>query len=155
MLNTQQPTVFHTYGITRSPPDALPNFGDIDDPVIIARRKHAARFVELRIGLRDARLVGDGDHSHPAAENAQRVDAIERLRSCRDLHHGKPASLRPATPLIGARQMVAPRLHDAGDLAMPLAPTRQRSTPATSLPTPAALRCRPIPTIIQNAKPSS
>src|SRR3546814_18027996 len=74
----------------------------------------------LSIGLRDARLVGDGDHSHPAAENAQRVDAIERLRSCRDLHHGKRASLRRAKPLIGERQMVDLRLHDAGDLAMTL-----------------------------------
>src|SRR3546814_11251668 len=55
-----------------------------------------------------------------AAENAQRVDAIERLRSCRDLHHGKRASLRRAKPLIGERQMVDLRLHDAGDLAMTL-----------------------------------
>src|SRR3546814_5106822 len=49
--------------------------GDIDDAVIIARGQHASCVVELGIGLGDARLVGDGDHPHPAAEDAQCVDA--------------------------------------------------------------------------------
>src|SRR3546814_10986012 len=47
-----------------------------------------------------------------------RVDAVERLRSRRDLHHRERATLRWTQPLISERKMIDLRLHDAGDLAM-------------------------------------
>src|SRR3546814_5765975 len=93
-------------------------FGNIHYPVVIARRQHAAGLVELLICLGDARLVRNGDHPHPPSEDAQRVDAVERLRSRRDLHHRERATLRWTQPLISERKMIDLRLHDAGDLAM-------------------------------------
>src|SRR3546814_19755621 len=81
--STRTDTLLPYKSLFRSHGESHQRLGNIDDAVVIARRQHAARLVELGIGLGDARLVGDGDHSHPAAENAQRVDAIERLRSDR------------------------------------------------------------------------
>src|SRR3546814_6492085 len=94
--------------------------GNIDNPVIIARRQHAACLVELRISFGNDRLVGDGDHPHTAAEDAQSVDAVERLRSRRDLHHGESAALRGTQTYIGERQVNELRCHYAGDLAVAL-----------------------------------
>ena len=91
---------------------------DIDNPVIVARRLHPACLVELLVGLGDARLVGDGEHPHPAAEHAQSVDGVERLRTGADLHDCKRSALCRAQSLVGKRQVVDLRLHDTGNLAV-------------------------------------
>ena len=36
---------------------------------------------ELSVSLWDRGLVGNGEHSHPTPQNAQRVDRVERLRA--------------------------------------------------------------------------
>ena len=51
---------------------------------------------ELGVGLGDGGLVGNGEHAHPAAEDAQRVDGVEGLRAAGDLGNGERAALRGA-----------------------------------------------------------
>src|SRR3546814_15849532 len=93
-------------------------FGNIHYPGVIARRQHAAGLVELLIGLGDARLVRNGDHPHPPSEDAQRVDAVERLRSRRDRHHRERATLPWTPPLISSRTLIHLRLQFAGNMPL-------------------------------------
>lgn len=59
------------------------------------------------------------EHAHPAPENAQRVDAVERLRASADLHHRQRSALGRAQALVGERQVIDLGLHNARDLAVP------------------------------------
>ena len=91
----------------------------INNPLIVGRGLHPAGLVELLEGLGHAGLVGDGDHPHPAAQQAQSVDGVEALRPARHLHHRQGAALGRAQAAQAERQMVDLQLHQAGDLAMP------------------------------------
>src|SRR3546814_869960 len=73
----------------------------VDDPVIIAGRAHPAVLAEFLEGHGDTRLVGDGDHPHPAAEQPQCVDRVERLRAAGHLHHREGPPLGRALAAIG------------------------------------------------------
>src|SRR3546814_12464188 len=53
-----------------------------------------------------------------AAEQAQCVDAVERLRPARHLHHRERAALRWAHAADLERQVIDLRLHDCADLAV-------------------------------------
>ena len=48
---------------------------------------------EMGIGLGNRWLIGDGKHTHPAAEDTQGVDCIEWLRSTTYLGNGKRSAL--------------------------------------------------------------
>jgi hypothetical protein len=74
--------------------------------------------VELAERPGDARLVRDNDHAHPAAEQAQRVDTVERLRPRRYLHHDQRLALGLPHPTHRQRQMIDMRFHHAGDLTV-------------------------------------
>ncbi|MNX55154.1 hypothetical protein D3C86_859050 [compost metagenome] len=78
----------------------------IDDAVVVTGRRHAAVLVELREGLGHAGLVGDGDHPHPAAQQAQGVDRVETLRAAGDLHDRQGAALGRAHAAHVERQVV-------------------------------------------------
>src|SRR3546814_5035760 len=96
----------------------------IDDPVIIARWFHASVGVELVERLGDARLIRDREHAHPSPKDAKCVDAVERLRARRNLHHRQRTTLcRSHSPHV-ERQVIDLRFHDAGDLAVPLGAAR-------------------------------
>ena len=92
----------------------------IDDAIIVGGRFHPAIRIEFLKGLGDGRLVGDGDHPHPAPENAHLVDGIEALRAARDLHDGERAALRRADRADRKRNPVDLRLHDAAHGAVSL-----------------------------------
>ena len=83
----------------------------VNQPIAVPRRHEAAAALgvdvagdilgffgggELSIGFWEGRLVGDGEHAHPTAEDAQRVDGIEGLRATGDLGDGESAALRGA-----------------------------------------------------------
>src|SRR3546814_3037908 len=85
----------------------------IDDPVIIARWFHASVCVELVERLGDARLIRDREHAHPSPKDAKCVDAVERLRARRNLHHRQRTTLcRSHSPHV-ERQVSDLRFHDA------------------------------------------
>ena len=92
----------------------------VDDAVVVGRGLHPAVGAELLEGLGDARLVRDGEHPHPAPEQAQAVHGVEALRAARDLHDGERAALRRPHRAEAERQVVDLRLHQPGDLAVAL-----------------------------------
>lgn len=69
-------------------------FHHVHDVVVGLAGQHPVRLVKLLAGFRYARLVGDRDHTHPAAQQAQRVHRVEALRAARYLHHRQRAALR-------------------------------------------------------------
>ena len=69
----------------------------VHQPIAIPTRQQPARLValvrELRIRSRQAGLVGDAEHAHPAPEDPQSVDGVEGLRAAVDLDEGEGAAL--------------------------------------------------------------
>lgn len=51
-------------------------------------------FSELRVRHGHGALIRDGEHAHPAAQDAQRVDRVEALAATADLRDSEGASLR-------------------------------------------------------------
>jgi hypothetical protein len=89
---------------------------DVDDPVVVSGGAHPAGIVEFAECLGDAGLVGDREHPRPAAEDAQRVDGVERLGAAADLHDGERPPLRRPDSVEVQRQVIDLRLHEPGDL---------------------------------------
>src|SRR3546814_9600544 len=58
--------------------------------------------------------------SDVCSSDLQCVDAVERLRSRRHLHHRERAALCRAQTFVGEREMIDLRFHDPGNLAVPL-----------------------------------
>ena len=52
-----------------------------------------ARVGELRVRHGHGALVGNGEHAHPPPQDAERVDAVEGLRTAGDLGDGEGAAL--------------------------------------------------------------
>lgn len=61
---------------------------------------------KLGVCLREGALVGDGEHAHPATENAQRIYGVEGLRAAGDLGKGEGAALGGAHGTGGKRDPV-------------------------------------------------
>src|SRR5690606_24206005 len=80
--------------VTQQPGELHQLLQHVDDTVVIGRLLHAIVLVKLQPRLRHRRLVGDGEHAHPATKDAQLVDGIERLRAAADLHDRKRLALR-------------------------------------------------------------
>src|SRR5690606_26232612 len=95
-------------------------FHDVDNAFVQRRGAHPTLVVKFLKGLGNTRLVRNGEHAHPAAEHAQRVDAVEGLRAAADLHDGKRAALRRSYGTKRKWQVIDLCFHDARDLAMPL-----------------------------------
>ena len=93
-------------------------FHHIGYSVVVRRGLHAARRVELLERFGDTRLVRNGEHSHPAAEQTQGVHGVEALRAAGYLHHGQGAALGRPDAGHFKRQMVNLRLHDTGNLTV-------------------------------------
>lgn len=69
----------------------------IHQPISIPTRQQPTPLIslirELRIRSRQAGLVGDAEHAHPAPEDPQRVDGVEGLGAAVDLDEGEGAAL--------------------------------------------------------------
>lgn len=48
---------------------------------------------EMRVRLGDGRLIGDGEHAHPPAQDAEGVHRVEGLGAAADLGDGEGAAL--------------------------------------------------------------
>jgi len=64
--------------------------------------------------------VEDGEHPHPAAQQAERVDGVQQQRAAGHLHVLERASLCRSQALHLQRQMIDLSLHDADAPALPL-----------------------------------
>src|SRR3546814_16436429 len=114
--------------------------------VVERRGLHPAVVVELLPGLGHRRLVGDGHHAHPAAQHAQCIHHVERLRAAADLHHRERATLRGPHAAVFTRQPVDLVLDHTRDRHLPLGDDHTlalgpQRTPPPFLPP--RLGCRP------------
>ena len=91
----------------------------VDQPVSVRARFEAAAPVHRIVGVgevgprfRNGALVRDGEHSHPAAQDAQRVHCVERLRAAVHLGNRQGPALRWTDAACGKRDPVNLVLED-------------------------------------------
>lgn len=99
-------------------------FHDIDHTVVVARRAHAAFLIEFLVGHWHRRLIRNGEHAHPAPQQAQGadqgVDHVERLRAPTHLHYCQRAPLARARGTLFQRNPVDLVLHHRRHRSMTL-----------------------------------
>src|SRR5690606_22991253 len=114
-------TVSEVTGASTSQPGELYQFlTDVHDAHVEWRRPHATCLVELRERLGHRRLVGDGEHAHPAPEDAHLIDRVEALAAAGHFHDRQRLALGRANTAQCQGDPVDLRLHHAGHGAMAL-----------------------------------